>query len=156
MSNTATYLRYGRGESLNSIEAKREGRCPASYWAKEIGRGVTAADIKSAFDADDKWTREYHHTGKYAQATLFYAGFEIDEMMEEIIAKRDARRARGARDVRVKATILDFTRSGRCGRWKAVERVYEGAATIKNNWLIMPTERISLIGNRLKSYEVIR
>lgn len=71
----ATYLRFGRGESLNSIAAKGDGKWPKSHAARVLGvsqkafmAGIVASGISSC---------EWHHTGKYATVTEFWDTEEI-------------------------------------------------------------------------------
>lgn len=143
---TASYLRYGRGESLNSIEAKQDGRFPASWWARKIGRGVTAADIVKAIGVG-----EWHHTGAHARETPFYGAEEIEEAMGEILEAREARKGLVADTFAGKATIVDFYRDG-CNRLRAQRREVEGQMTIKGDWLYLPTgERIKRSGKRLEA-----
>lgn len=143
---SATYLKHGRGESLNSIAAKEEGRKPASYWVKEIGHGVTAKDIATVIGIG-----EWHHTGSFANRTPFYDAEEIGEFRAEIIAAAKARKdSMNVDEFDGTVVVVDFYKSGR--RWKADERTVVGRMKIKGDWLILPDgERIKRSGNRVKS-----
>lgn len=67
---TATYLSAGRGESLNSLRAKSNHRYPRTLAAAHLGLSVAAFD--AGCRAADYSATEWHHTGKYANATTFY------------------------------------------------------------------------------------
>jgi hypothetical protein len=141
----ATYLRHGRGQSLNSIEAKNDGRHPASYFAKSLGQGVTAADIITACGRG-----EWHHTGAYANRTFFYDSDEIAESKDAIFAARDARKAKATERTGT-ATIkwVEFHGQGRYV--KARECEFTGLATLKGDWLSFDGKRKNITANSFKS-----
>jgi len=75
MSTTATYLRHGRGRSVNAEAAMDSGRMPASHIAKAIGQGTTAAFVTQNAPSTGEW----HHVGKYASRVKF---FDLDTCLE--------------------------------------------------------------------------
>lgn len=168
---TASYLRHSRGESFNSLIAKEEGRMPASYWAKQIGKGVTASDIQKALGTHG----EYHHTGKYASRTPFYSAEDFDrnadldeareaavlaplpDPMELIFAARDARRAvKETKTYRI--AWAEWYGNGR--RKTRYDYTFEGEATIDGNWIKFTHNgqamRKSLGGNWITVKEVVK
>lgn len=64
----ATYLRYGRGESLRSLSAKADGTFPKTLFKKEYS--ITPKQWKMIDEIHTP--SEWHHTGKYANKTYFY------------------------------------------------------------------------------------
>ena len=144
----ATYLRDNRGESLNSLKAKAEGRFPASYWAKRLGRGITAADIIEVMERLSDEPLEWHHTGGYAAQTPFFGPddfkpyIDVDHEGEEyivepgilILAARDARLAASKPEtLQVWATWTEWIGRGRYA--KKVIHEYTGEAVRKGDWL---------------------
>ena len=93
---TATYIRHGRGRSINAEIAMDNGRLPASHIAKEIGKGCTAAFISAHAPSSGEW----HHVGKYAQMVDFYdldtvlEWFETPEAQELFAEHKAERKAR--------------------------------------------------------------
>ena len=69
----ASYLRYARGESLNSLKAKADGKYPKSLFVKEYG---IKPKTKKFLEQNYKPT-EWHHTGKFANETYFWNFQEI-------------------------------------------------------------------------------
>jgi hypothetical protein len=63
---TASYIRQGRGMSLRAIEAYNYGAKPVSKWAVELG--IKTDDVREILEFDS-----WHHTGKHAMRTDFYA-----------------------------------------------------------------------------------
>lgn len=72
---TATYIRHGRGRSINAEIAMSNNRLPASHIAKALGKGCTAAFISANAPSSGEW----HHVGKYAQMVDFY---DLDAVLE--------------------------------------------------------------------------
>ncbi len=142
----ATYLRHGRGQSLNSIKAKDEGRLPASYFAKELGQGITAADIINACGKG-----EWHHTGAFASRTNFYEIDDIEDNMEAIIDARDARKAKldGVKTGIATIKFVEFTKHGR--KFKAHKIEFTGEATLKGDWVTFGGQRKNITANSFTS-----
>lgn len=69
----ANYLRFGRGESLRSLEAKSEGKFPKTTFKKEYGITPKQWVQIEAIHTPTEW----HHTGKYANRTYFYDPAEV-------------------------------------------------------------------------------
>lgn len=144
----ATYLKDNRGESLNSLKAKAEGRFPASYWAKQLGKGITAADIIEVLERLSDEPLEWHHTGGYAAITPFFSAEDFEpyldlddedeeitvEPMEFILAARDARLAASRpATLTVWASWPEWIGRGRYT--KKVTHEYSGEAVLKGDWL---------------------
>ena len=144
----ATYLKDNRGESLNSLKAKAEGRFPASYWAKRFGKGITAADIIGVMEKLSDEPLEWHHTGGYAAMTPFFSAedfepyidvdYEDDEYIVEpmtlICVARDKRLMMAKpRTFTVWASWPEWIGRGRYA--KKVTHEYTGEAVLKGDWL---------------------
>lgn len=72
----ATYLRFGRGESLNSLKAKNYGKFPLTGAAKDLG--VSTSAFKAGISKADIIPCEWHHVGKFATAVDFFDTEECD------------------------------------------------------------------------------
>jgi hypothetical protein len=144
----ATYIRHGRGKSFNAIDAEESGRATASVFAKEIGKGVLAADILSALPYG-----EWHHSGKFASAVRYFGQEEIEAGMPAILAARNARLAVKPLTVRAigTATWQTFGKSG--GRWKCYQKSFAGEIEINGQWAIFDGKRMSTAG---KNFHGIR
>lgn len=76
----ATYITKGRGESLNSLDAKAEGKWPRTHAARLLG--VSPKAFIAGLASSGITSCEWHHTGKYATATEFYDVAEIEATPE--------------------------------------------------------------------------
>lgn len=65
---SATYLKFGRGESIRSLQAKATGVYPKTLFKKQYS--ITEKQWKSIDEIHTP--SEWHHTGKYANRTYFY------------------------------------------------------------------------------------
>lgn len=115
MSTTATYLRHGRGRSLNAEAAMDSGRMPASHIAKAIGQGTTAAFITQYAPSTGEW----HHVGKYATHVAFYDLYTCFEWLDSDEGKaklaafkseRKAARANGPEWIVADVVITEWER----------------------------------------------
>lgn len=142
----ATYLRHGRGESLNAQDARSRGLLTASQLAKKIGKKVSAADIDNSLGAE-----EWHHVGGYAAKVYFYSPELTDEELEEVLAARDRRLAESVEKWRVSYTLLTFTKRS-FSNWDVSSEQLEEVVTFKGDWLIRPDgSRVKLFGKRIQN-----
>lgn len=71
----ASYIRRGRGKSLRAIYAEEEGRYPKTHAAKALG--LSLATFNRAIEEGAISTKEWHHTGKYANRTDYWDTREV-------------------------------------------------------------------------------
>lgn len=142
----ASYLRYGRGESLNAQDARKRGLLTASQLAKKIGKKVSAADIDNSLGAD-----EWHHVGGYAAKVYFYSPELTDEELEKVFQARDRRLGEVAERWRVSYTLLTFTKRS-FSNWDVTSETLEEIVTFKGDWLTRPDgSRVKLFGKRIQN-----
>jgi hypothetical protein len=142
---TATYLRYGRGKSRNALFAEAEGRFTASVWARRIGKGVLAADIKNALPFG-----EWHHVGKFASECRYFSEEEIEEAMGSILAARDLRKSQSVKEGGLRRARVEwktFTKSGY--RWICEEHVFEGDVQVTGDVVSFKGMRKRLSGKNI-------
>lgn len=81
----------GRGQSLNSLRAKADGRFPRTLAAAHLSLSVKAFDAGCA--RCNYRPTEWHHVGKYAQAVTFYDTGELAGEWEFWLGARSAYKA---------------------------------------------------------------
>ena len=79
----------GYSKSNNAVRAENDSLHPANFWAKRIGRGVKAADVKASMRY-----AEWHHTSKKYNVTYYYACPSLSELKAIIQAARDRRNSK--------------------------------------------------------------
>ena len=124
---TASYLSYGRGESLNSLASKASGRFPRTVAAKKLNLSLAAFDAGRR--ACGYIATEWHHTGKYANKTVF---FDTGKLAADYRFWEGAASAYKSQAVRSEILAVALSRKGE-GR---EERISEFKKMLKRNMVV--------------------
>lgn len=115
----------GYSKSNNAVSAESEGRYPASVLAERLG--VATGAIRALME-----TREYHHTGKMYNETMYY---DEEEALEIIDRLRAWRPEAAETETREGCTVKYLEWGGTRRHPRATEVVLEGVrAERKGDW----------------------